>query len=91
MVGISLRFFNNVRTKQSDMNERLMNVESTVENMSKSLNKTETDVGAIKESVEVISEKMGEVIDMKLDDMKEEQKKKQKKTEKCHSLQYQRN
>ena len=56
MVRISLRFFNNVRTKQSDMNERLMNVKSTVENMSKSLNKTETDVGAIKESVEQISE-----------------------------------
>ena len=76
MVGITLRFFNNVRTKQADMNERLMNVESTVENMS-TLNKTETDVGAVKESVEQISEKIGNVentmdrvIDMKLDDMK---------------------
>ena len=55
MVGITLRFFNDVRTKQSDMNERLMKVESTVENMSKSIGKTETDVGAVKESVEQIS------------------------------------
>ena len=52
MVGITLRFVNNERTKQSDMNERLMTVESTVENMSRSLNKIETDVGAVKESVE---------------------------------------
>ena len=93
MVGITLRFVNDVRTKQSDIEERLMKVESTVENMSKSINKTETDVGAVKESVEQISEKIGEVentmnrvIDMKLDDMKEEQKGK-KKTEQCHSLQ----
>ena len=86
MVSITLRFVNDEMTKQSDMNERLMTVESTVENMSKSLNKTETDVGAVKESVEQISEKMGEVentmdgvIDMKLDDMKEEQKEKEKR------------
>ena len=84
--NITLRFVNDVRTKQSDMNERLMTVESTVENMSKSLNKTETDVGAVKESVDQISEKIGEVqntmdrvIDMKLDDMKEEQKEKDKR------------
>ena len=38
----NIKFSNDVRTKQSDMNERVMKVESTVENMSKSLNETET-------------------------------------------------
>ena len=54
--------------------------------MSKSLNKTETDVDAVKESVEQISEKIEEVentmdrvIDTKLDDMKEAQKEKEKR------------
>ena len=54
--------------------------------MSKSLNKTGTDVDAVKESVEQISEKIEEVentmdrvIDTKLVDMKQAQKEKEKR------------
>ena len=51
MVGITLRFFNEVRMKQSSMNERLMTVESTIENISRTITQTKTDVPTVRETV----------------------------------------
>ena len=47
MVGIT-RFFNEVRMKQASMNERLMTVESTIENISRTI--TQTDVATVKKT-----------------------------------------
>ena len=86
MVGITLRFFNEVRMKQASMNERLMSVENSIENISRTITQTETDVAAVKENVEQISEKIGavestmdRVIDLKLDDMKDEEKERERR------------
>ena len=40
------------------MNERLMSVENSIENISRTITQTETDVAAVKENVEQISEKI---------------------------------
>ena len=87
MVGITLRFFNEVRMKQASMNERrLMTVESTIENISRTIIQTETDVATLKETVGQINEKIGaventmdRVIDLKLDDMKNEEKERERR------------
>ena len=86
MVGITLRFFNEVRLKQASMNERLMTVESTIENISRTITQTETDVATLKETVGPINEKIGAVentmdtvIDLKLDDMKDEEKERERR------------
>ena len=86
MVGITLRCFNEVRMKQASMNERLMSVENSIENISRTITQTETDVAAVKENVEQISEKIGamestmdRVIYIKLDDMKDEEKERERR------------
>ena len=86
MVGITLRFFNEVRMKQASMNERLMTVESTIENIIRTITQTETDVATVKKTVGQIHEKIGaventmdRVIDLKLDDMKDEEKERERR------------
>ena len=87
MVGITIRFFNEVRMKQASMNERLMSVEHSIENISRTITQTETDVAAVKENIEQITEKIGavestmdRVIDIELGDMKMRKRGKRKKT-----------
>ncbi len=86
MVGITLRFFNEVRMKQASMNERLMTVESTAENISRTITQTETDVTTVKKTVGQINKKIGaventmdRVIYLKLDDMKDEEKERERR------------
>ena len=63
-----------------------MPAENTIENMSRTIAQTETDVAAVKENVEQISEKIGaveitmdRVIDLKLDDMKDEENERERR------------
>ena len=86
MVGITLRLFNEVRMKQPSMNERLISVENTIENISRTITQTETDVAAVRENVEQINEKigavestMGRVIYLELDDMKDEERERERR------------
>ena len=95
MVGITLRFFNEVRMKQASMNERLMSVENSIENISRTITQTETDVAAVKENIEQITEKIGavestmdRVIDIELGDMKMRKRGKRKKTRQNNVILY---
>ena len=71
-----------------------MKVEITLENMLKSLNKTETDVGTVKEPAHKkrreTENTMDRVIDMKFDDMRNRRRNKRDRTM-SFSTMYQRN
>ena len=95
MVGITLRFFNEVRMKQASMNERLMSVENSIENISRTITQTETEVAAVKENIEQITEKIGavkstmdRVINIELGDMKMRKRGKRKKTRQNNVILY---
>ena len=79
-VGITLRFFNQVRVQHDQMDKRITEVEDTTKVVETKVNSVEKSVEKLNERLDSMDDTVDKVIDLKMEEMMAEEKDKQKRS-----------